>query len=476
MEKILHSLIEFNGELTQDDLQENFLQVVDSRLVFSDSAAKVWNFIKDYYYDEVNIESELPNISVVTDYFEQENDKTTLDYLNNEVAKVKKIYKKSNFKNLLNRTLGQQRDQELNNLLKTASSINQTGVKQQDKILKGNKEAARYLYEGLGKFIADPSGQKLVADVGSSDSVEDFWNEYYNLKHNPHLAYGRISGLTKIDEVCKGLRKGELMLIAGFSGNMKTTLCLNYAYNTAVYFGYNVYYLTLEMSLEQVKRILYTIHSEHPQFKTNPKYRDYYRPIYYNKLRDGELDDEEEAFLKLVLNDLETNPRYGKLIVEKPDTEIRVPDIQAKTERHHRDHGVDLLIVDESRLVSAKRSYGSTTETWNEVLKDLKQLALRFNGGEGLPVISPFQTNRSGYREAENNGGEYKSDCLSYANEAERSSDVIVYTYIDPNLREAQELQIGNLKNRDNDLFKPFRAKVIGWARKLENLQEEFDD
>lgn len=473
MIRLLRSIIDFNEpSIEQSFLQRNFLVLIESKIKFKIKEEKeIFNFIRGFYFQEFNYDSSLPTFSTIKDFFIKEDRKEILSKLD-EIERVPAYYK-ADFDHLLKELLNDQHRLDFTETLQEAALINAQGAKVEGNFLRGPKDATRFLYNRCGEYVTAGISSKLKLNARDSKAINSFFEKYEAIKNDPSLGMGRLIGLEKIDIICKGLRKGEMLLIAGFSGNMKTTLCLNYAYNTVIHFGYNVYYLTLEMSLEQVQRIFYCIHSEHPQFKLNPKYKEFYRKLDYKKIRDGELSSDEEAFLKIVLNDFETNPRYGNVVIEKPDTDITISDIQAKVEMEHRQNGIDLLFVDEVRLVNPHRKYGSTTESWNEVLKDLKQLALRFNGGEGLPIVSPFQTNRQGYREAEKNEGEYKADCLSYANEAERSSDVIIYTYLDPDLRDAQEIKIGNLKNRDNEIFKPFKARVIGHARRIENLDED---
>lgn len=473
MIRALRSIIDFN-DLPLDELQRNFLFLCDSRLKFpSNSQEKeIFDFIREFYYSEYNENQEIPSIATLIDFFGKENNSAALEKLE-EIKTVPASYKGADFDHLIRDLYEAQQKSDFADVIRLASQVNATGVKVEKEFLMGPKAASRLLYERCNEFITEDLSEKLKFNIRDDSAADRFLERYEEIKNDPTLGMGRLIGLEKIDEICRGLRKGEMMLVAGFSGNMKTTLCLNYAYNTAIFFGYNVYYLTLEMSTEQVQRIVYCLHSEHPLFKTDPRYKEFYRRIEYKNLRDGTLSPDEEKFFKIVLNDWKTNPRYGNFFIEKPETDVTVSDIQAKIEREYRNAPIDLVIVDEARLVSPKRKYNSTTESWNDVLKDLKQLALRFGGGEGIPIITPFQTNRQGYREAEKNEGEYKQDCLSYANEAERSSDVIIYTYLDPNLRQAQEIKIGNLKNRDNELFKSFKARVVGHARRIENLEED---
>jgi hypothetical protein len=108
----------------------------------------------------------------------------------------------------------------------------------------------------------------------------------------------------------------------------------------------------------------------------------------------------------------------------------------------------------------------------NSVLRDAKKLALQFNHGEGIPVLCLFQLNRQGRTEADKAEGRYKMNAISYANEAERSADVITTTYLNDMHRQAGTTLFCNLKNRDNPLFEPFEARVNFACRRISNIEQ----
>jgi hypothetical protein len=118
---------------------------------------------------------------------------------------------------------------------------------------------------------------------------------------------------------------------------------------------------------------------------------------------------------------------------------------------------VDYLgLVDPGKGVSGLESVASL----NKVIRQAKiELAMAFDSGRGIGLVSPFQANREGYKEAEKNGGRYKITALAGSNEAERSSDLIYYTYLDDVLRNSRELLVGNLKARKAMVVsEPFRV------------------
>jgi replicative DNA helicase len=224
----------------------------------------------------------------------------------------------------------------------------------------------------------------------------------------------------------------------------------------------------LEMPYAQLRRIICVLHSANGRFKAQGK-----KPLDYRKVRDGELSPEEEQFYREVLKDLDTNPEYCRFEVWCPDRDVTVDDIRMEAELMHKQMDVGFLVIDHGGLVEARKHHSSYTVELNTVLKDSKKLALHFNGGEGVPLLMLFQINRDGKDQADKSDGAYKMRALSYANEAERSADVISTTYLNDAHREAGTTKCCCLKNRDNPLFAPTLIEVNFACRRLhQNLTE----
>lgn len=195
-----------------------------------------------------------------------------------------------------------------------------------------------------------------------------------------------------------------------------TTFATNWCYNLVTRYRSNVLYISLEMTYEHIRRLIYVIHSANARFKLQG-----FKPLDYRKVRDGDLSDEEEIFYRLVVDDFNSNEEYGRFEVWRPaDLEVTVDDIQREAEITHRQTEVGLLVIDHGGLVDPrkrKRSKDPLQEA-NSVIRDAKRLALNFNGGEAIPTLLLFQINRQGKDEADKNEGQYKNlKALAYANE-----------------------------------------------------------
>lgn len=252
-----------------------------------------------------------------------------------------------------------------------------------------------------------------------------------------------------------------------------TTFATTWAYNLVTRYRSNVLYVSLEMPYKQLRRIIYTMHSRNAKFQVQGQ-----KPLDYRQVRDGELG-EREPFYKEVLDDFDNNPDYCHLEVWAPDRDVTIADIRLEAELKHKEMDVDLIVVDHGGLVEPKRRHQNFTIEQNSIIRDAKKMALHFNGGQGVPVLLLFQTNRDGFDYAAKNEGKYKLRALSYANEAERSADAVSTTFLGEEgstYRENETTMVCNLKNRDNPFFPPFLAKVDFRCRKLMNLDPDEAD
>lgn len=459
MERLLKSIIVTPEQPKQDLLRENLSCLTVSKLIFTGVDQEIFTFIFNYE-DKFG---EVPDFITLKDAFEKESRLEILARL--ETIKSATVYVKSGFQKLVEDFYNEQQERDFGTLLKESAAIATQGLKfGKTEIKKGVRAAARHFLEQSDKFLTVNTGQKVEGDI--FEDGDEVLDEYYAKKADPRKGVGQLMGIEKIDKTFRGVRRGELMLIAGHYGEYKTSIATNYAYNQAVKYGWNSVFFTLEMQYAHIRRMIYAIHSSHLRFK------DVHPPLNYESIRDGLLTEEEENFLKLVIEDFKTNENYGRIYVIQPDEDVTVTDIKSKALFLHRKIGIQTIFVDYLGLVEPEKRYKDFTLDLNYVLKRAKRLASTFNNGEGIAVVSPFQTNRKGRAEAEKNDHIYKPDCLSYANEAERSADIIIWSIVSPDMRKNNEIKIGCLKARDHKQFEPFSVRICPQSRRISNLIE----
>jgi len=328
---------------------------------------------------------------------------------------------------------------------------------------RGVKDGLIYVTRELQELIPTESNDKTQGNI--REDTEAGYEEYEEAKFNKDKVWGCFSGINEIDKVCHGHKKGELWIHAGYAGELKTSLALTWAYNLCTRYRRNVLYISLEMPYRQVRKIVHNMHTSNLKWRSEGL-----DPLDYRKVRDGELTEDQEKFLKRSLDDFDSNPDYTRFEVWAPDHDVTVADIKMYAELMHKQMEIGLVVIDHGELVEATKKHSSYTIEKNGVIRDCKKLALHFNGGEGLPVLLLYQINRDGKDYADKNEGKYKLRSLSYANEAERSADVITTTYLNEEHRELGTTLICNLKNRDNPIIAPFTASVDFSCRRIQNF------
>jgi hypothetical protein len=171
-------------------------------------------------------------------------------------------------------------------------------------------------------------------------------------------------------------------------------------------------------------------------------------------LRTNGFRPQQRKFFERVMHDLETGD-YGRIYYREAQASITVHDIQRWAEKLHRETPLDMILIDYLGLVDlGPGKVGQEQSSYlNQVVRQTKIMANSFAGGRGITVLSPFQANRDGYKEAEKNSGRYKLTAMAWASEAEKSADLVYSTYLDDGLRAANELVVGSLKARDSEVL-----------------------
>lgn len=468
MKRLLRSAIDFEDQrVSAENLLLNFQRLRTAAIEWPRPAdGRIYNYLSEFFHSN----QELPSSRSVLDFFVRADDVEAQERLKD--IEAAQPYVRTNFAHLLKQLVEDQNRIKMRGLVKETEEIIAKGLiieEGREKIrLQGTKDALLYFTRRANELIPPDYDTQTRGDL--RDDTEAAWKEYQEVKLDKGKAWGKFTGLNEIDKVCHGLKKGELWVHAAFAGGLKSTFATTWAYNLVTRYRNNVLYVSLEMPYKQLRRIIYTMHSSNAKFRVQGK-----RPLDYRQVRDGELD-EREPFYKEVLDDFDNNPEYCHFELWCPDRDVTISDIRLEAELKHKEMDVDLIIIDHGGLVEPSRKHQNYTIEQNSIIREAKKMALHFNGGQGVPVLLLFQTNRDGFDYAAKNEGKYKLRALSYANECERSADVISTTFLGEEgstYRENETTMVCNLKNRDNPFFPPFLAKVDFRCRKLYNLDPD---
>lgn len=472
----------------------NYQQFLGSGLGFDTPVYNaIWSFIQTF----VRSHNHPPTIQTLEGHFTFTKEDQALDQLKQLVALPART--QGDFVAYLNVKIEERRMRLWTEALKETSLITTTGMKVTDadgneKVLQGPIQAARFLVDKAHDIVAPSIGGRLSGEVTTDG--ERVALEYDRVKSDPLAGIGQFTFIKQMDVALAGAKRCELWIHAAFTGGMKSTFMLNWAYNQAVVFKHNVVIFSLEMPYEQCRRILYAIHSMHPKFREVrtalgiQRNKDSDIGVPYQDIRDGTLEawhpQAERFYLDYVIPDLngkqvvptpgwDDGARYGKIHIEVADPDkddFTMPDLRSAAETIYADSPFSVVFVDHCGLMASRRKRKSTTEELNEVIRDLKKMALGFDRGKGMAVVGLFQINREGYKSAlkiqEKTGKAlYNLTHLSYANEAEKSGDIVTASWIDPELVKNNRVQFQCLKSRDQKPFEPFNARVEWPCRRI---------
>lgn len=251
-------------------------------------------------------------------------------------------------------------------------------------------------------------------------------------------------GVDELDRKVGGMQNGELVLLAGYSSDGKSSMCVQSAWSAAVEQGKNTVFLTTETLRPQIRRKIVARHSKHPQFELPDG-------LNTRDLKAGTLSDAQEQDLQMVVDDLTRNPAYGKIYIAQVPRAAGIASIEQRLQRIQRQFEVEFVIADYLALLIAERKRQTAREEYAAVLKDAKLLSVAFDNGRGVPLMSPWQVSRAA-REAAENLGQYTSAALSETAEATNSSDLIV-SLLAPsdNTDRRTDVIMQILKNRDGE-------------------------
>jgi len=466
--RLLRSVIEFDTEVSSDNLVRNFQRLrkaVDGGHLDwgRPEDGKIYKYIVGYFLQYF----EMPSAQTVYDYFDSIKGVEEIERLKD--IQGQRPYARTNFVHLLR---GLQEDQakiKAVALLKETHEILIKGIEDQKGVVqKGLEDAILHFTRRSQDLRVSDSHVRIHGDIRTDG--QEMQEEYNLAESDKSRALGKLCGISQIDDACKGAKKGELWIHAAYPGELKTTFAANWCYNAVTRYKTHVVYVSFEMPYEQIRRNIYTIHTSNARFAQQGL-----QPLDYAAIRDGNLTKaQKEFYFEQVIPDFKNNPTYGHFEVVSPDREWTMDDVRSQVELLHKEFEVGLVVLDHGQWVEPRKQRKNKDYTieLNSVITDAKRMALQFDHNSGIPVLMLFQINRTGKDDADKNDGVYKMKALTYANNAEKTADVISTTYLNDELRSQGLTKICNLKNRENKPFEPFTAHINFPCRKMMSVRQ----
>lgn len=280
-----------------------------------------------------------------------------------------------------------------------------------------------------------------------STGIQEFPKQY----KNKELAFGFSTCVDQIDEETGGFHKGTLNTILGFAGSGKTTWTVNVGYNATLQ-GFNVAYISLEISKQHLICDLLSRHSNEPVFS---------KQLEHKSLKHRALDEKDEQYLfnNIYPHFAETIGKHFYIIDESDIAEYSPTFFSSILEnldnkfKKETGKGIDLIFVDHVQLLKASSSLGirDTREIINLFVSFFRKQAVNFLGTKRqVCIILLSQANREGWKYAKKHNGVYQLSALAEANELERASNIVLSIYTDEAMLMANQAKAKICKSRDS--------------------------
>jgi replicative DNA helicase len=235
-------------------------------------------------------------------------------------------------------------------------------------------DIAKYANNEISKILLVNDRARVIEQDIFHDVEKDI-ADFRERREHPEKYKGIPTGFERIDIATGGWMPGELSIVLGRPGMGKSVLLLNFAYY-AYSIRYNVFYVTIEMPLEQQKKRLYSR-------ITDTKYN-------LIKMPDRMADSELELFEKRLRKERESRKNFLWFLDAPSNCNASFLDSRITAFENTIGEKIDLLVVDPIYLMKPVDT--KTDDPVGAISWDLKLLSRKLN----IPTIVASQFNRAG--------------------------------------------------------------------------------
>jgi replicative DNA helicase len=237
------------------------------------------------------------------------------------------------------------------------------------------EEPEEVLKNAFNKLIELASSKVKEEDCDALKTIGETVEQLKKASANPEKTDLIPTGFLDFDKKTGGLRKGELIVIAGRPSMGKTAFALNIAENLVLSEKVSVLFFSLEMSAEQLKKRILAQVSR----------------VSTEKIFNLRLTDFDWMMIDEAIEGVSSISKTKLIIADSP--QISPFEVVAKARKYQTIlNNLGLIIVDYLQLMSpidARRGH-SRTEEISQITRMLKMLTLDMN----IPVIVLSQLNR----------------------------------------------------------------------------------
>lgn len=262
------------------------------------------------------------------------------------------------------------------------------------------------------------------------------------------------TGFPELDAILGGgQQRGEVNLMVAWTNAGKTSWsAVALTHHAAVEQGKNAVVFTSETLRHQVRFKLVARHSRYIAQQMLREGRQVppglQAGLNATRIKAGALEGKEISLLQLTIASLRSIS--GRPYIAQVPRGATISTLESRLARITRMFPVDLVVIDYLALLRSDRKRQSRREELSDIMQDVKQLAATYDEGRGVPVISPWQPNREGWKAAKERGY-YTTADLAETAESASTADVI-FTLLaeedEPTGRRVP-LKLQVIKNRD---------------------------
>ena len=357
-----------------------------------------------------------------------------VDYLN-ELSQKTPVAENAEFYAHIVREKGQLRD-----IILTAHEVAKRGQEE------NAKNISEFIAEATDRLQSIDARTRLKSYSHLKEVLAINFEELEKVSESPENVTGVPTGFTELDDLTRGLQKGDLIIIAARPSMGKTALAINMALYASGHAQIPVLFFSLEMPKEHIAMRL--ICSE---AKVNNR-----------KLLVGNL--EQDDWDKLMEGT--THMMEAPLLID--DRSAISPNYIRKVIRQAKKEfpALGLVVVDYVQLMQSNLRNPSREQEMSEISRSLKAIAKEFS----LPMVVLSQLNRGLERRTE------KRPMMSDLRESgalEQDADVIFFIYRDEVYNEDTDdkgiAEISIAKHRNGEIGMR-RLAFIGQYTKFANL------